>query len=65
MKNNTAGKGMRVKRAILWRSQKASLRKEVKERVLYITAPGRQNSKCIGPVVGAPLMCSSTIKKAD
>lgn len=56
---------MRVKRAILWRSQKASLRKEVKERVLYITAPGRQNSKCIGPVVGAPLMCSSTIKKAD
>lgn len=55
VKENVARKGMGVKRTILWRSQKASLRNEVKERVLYIDALGRQNSKCVSPVVGTPL----------
>ena len=38
-------------------------KKEVKDGASYVTAPGRQNSNCTGPMTGAPLVCSLTIQR--
>ena len=36
-------------------------KKGVKDGASYVTAPGRQNRNCTGPMTGAPLVCSLTI----
>lgn len=70
MKENIPGNRAEIKRlrvkgeeGNIMEVREGFTKKGVKDGASYVTAPGRQNRNCTGPMTGAPLVCSLTIQR--